>query len=221
MEGMMIAKEFGARLKEALEGRGLSKLQFSREIQARRATREARGEPSLRKVDRSALYAFLQGRDFPPVDTLAEMADVLGVRVGWLAEGEEPPERDLPDCPAPIWVVDGHRGPWKRPSVEKRLEARLAFDEVFSRRSGGFEEADPTVRLVFQELLARRLARRRTRGDRGPADPTYRANTARSLYLKCFLDVRDDLPPGTRFSSPEFTAGFLGGVAKWMEDERE
>lgn len=217
----MRAKELGARLEEALDGKGLSKLHFSRELQARRAIRKARGEPPLRKVDRSALYAFLQGRDSPPVDTLAEMADVLGVRVGWLAEGEEPPERDLPDCPAPIWVVDGHRGPWKRPSIGKRLEARLAFEEAFSRRSRGFEEADSTVRLIFQELLALRLGRRRNRGDRGPADPTYRANTARSLYLKCFMDVKDDLSPGTHFSSPEFTAAFLGRVGKWLEDERE
>ena len=98
MEGMMRAKEFGARLKEALDGRGLSKLQFSREIQARRGAREARGEPPLRKVDRSALYAFLQGRDSPPVDTLAEMADVLGGRVGWLAEGEAHGERRDQHC---------------------------------------------------------------------------------------------------------------------------
>jgi len=216
----MRAKEFGGRLKEALDARGLSKLEFAREIQARRVARKERGEPPLRKVDRSALYAFLQGRDVPPVDTLGEMAAVLGIRLGWLAEGEEPVESDLPEYPPPIWIVDGHRGPWRRPGVAKRLEARMAFEEAFSRRSGGFEEADPTVRLIFQELLARRLARRRNRGDRRPADATYRAGTARSLYLKCFMDVKEELPQGADFSSPEFTAVFLGRVAEWLEEER-
>jgi len=216
----MRATEFGDRLKEALDGRGLSKLQFARELQARRDHRKQQGEPSLRKTDRPALYAFLQGRDFPPMDTLAEMAEILGVRTGWLAEGEEPVERDLTEYPPPIWIVDGHRGPWRRPDLEKRMEARRVFEELFSRRSEGFSEADPVVRLVFQELLARRLARRRNRGDRGPADPAYRAKTARSLYLKCFLDVRDELSPETNFSSPEFTEAFLSRVSKWMEDER-
>jgi len=216
----MKAKELGDRLKEALDGRGLSKLQFAREIQARRVMREEKGEPPLRKVDRSALYAFLQGRDVPPVDTLGEMADVLGVRLGWLAEGEEPVEPDLPEYPPPIWVVDGHRGPWRRPSVSKRLEARMAFEEAFGARSRGFEEADPIARLIFQELLARRLARRRDRGDRGPSDATYRAGTARNLYLKCFLDVMEDLPPGTNFASAEFTSAFLGRVGDWLDDER-
>jgi len=215
----MRAKELGDRLREALDARGQSKLQFAREIQARRVVREERGEPPLRKTDRSALYAFLQGRDVPPVDTLSEMADVLGVRLGWLAQGEEPLEPDLPEYPPPIWVVDGHRGPWRRPGVAKRLDARMAFGEAFGARSSGFEEADPMVRLIFQELLARRLARRRDRGDRGPAEATYRASTARNLYLKCFLDVMEELPPGTEFSSPEFTRAFLCGVGKWLDDE--
>jgi transcriptional regulator with XRE-family HTH domain len=216
----MKAKELGDRLSEALDARGMSKLWFAREIQARRQAREVRGEPPLRKVDRSALYAFLQGRDVPPVDTLGEMADVLGVRLSWLAEGEEPLEPDLAEYPPPLWIVDGHRGPWRRPSVVKRLEAREIFQEVFTRRSEGFEEADPIVRLIFQELLARRLARRRNMGDRGPAEAAYRAETARSLFLKCFLDVQADLPERTSFSSQAFTTAFLGKVGKWVEDER-
>ena len=215
----MKAKEFGDRLREALDARGLSKLQFAREVQARRGARGERGEPPLRKTDRSALYAFLQGRDLPPLDTLGEMADILGVRLGWLAEGEEPLEPDLDDSPPPIWVVDGHRGPWKRPGVAKRLEARSTFDEVFNRRSEGFHEADPIVRMIFQELLARRLARRRNRGDRGPADAGYRAETAWNLYLKCFLDVKEELPPGISFASPEFTAAFLSRVGRWLDYE--
>lgn len=216
----MRAKEFGYRLQEALNGKGISKLQFTRELQARRNFLRARGLPPLRKVDRPALYAFLDGRDVPPLDTLSEMAEILDVRAGWLADGEEPIERGLPEYPPPIWVVDGHRGPWRRPELKRRAEARLIFQDVFYRRSSGFEEADPVVRTIFLELLARRLKRRRSRGDKGPADPTYRANTARSLYLKCFLDVLDDLPPGTRFPSPEFTGAFLSRVAEWMEDEQ-
>ncbi|TFH58984.1 MAG: XRE family transcriptional regulator [Gemmatimonadales bacterium] len=217
----MNAKEFGNRLAEALDGMGMSKLQFARELRTRREARKEKGEPLLRKVDRPALYAFLQGRDLPPVDTLGEMADVLRVRLGWLAEGEEPVERDLPEYPPPIWVVDGHRGPWRRPDVIRRMEARTAFEVVFGGRSEGFEEADPTVRLIFQLLLARRLARRRNRGDRGPADAVYRADTARNLYLKCFLDVMAELPSETTYASPEFTDAFLGRVARWLADEQE
>ena len=216
----MGAKDFGDRLREALEARGMTKLQFARELQLRREARRKMGEPPLRKVDRPALYAFLRGRDFPPADTLGEMADLLGVRLGWLAEGEEPVERDLPEYPSPVWIVDGHRGPWRRPDVAKRLEARETFEAIFHRRSGGFLEADPTVRLIFKELLSRRFARRRNQGDRGPADPAYRADTAWNLYLKCFLDVKEELPPDTAFSSPEFTGAFLSRVAGWMEDER-
>jgi hypothetical protein len=216
---MMRAEEFGDRLSGALQGSGFSKLGFAKELQARRDAKRARGEPPLRKVDRSALYSFLQGRDFPPVDTLAEMAIMLGVRAGWLAEGEEPVERDLPGFPPPIWLIDGHRGPWKRPGIAKRAEARLAFEELFFPRSEGYSEAEPIVRLIFEDLLSRRLARRRNRGDRGPSYPIYRAKTARSLYLKCFLDVQDDLPTGTRFSSPEFTSAFLYRVAGWVKDE--
>jgi len=215
----MRAREFGNRLAAALEASGLSKLGFAKDLQARRDARAAKGEPPLRKVDRSALYAFLQGRDLPPADTLAEMADILDVRLGWLAEGEEPIQRDLPQCPPPIWLVDGHRGSWRPPGPGKRALAREAFQVHFFRRSKGFEEADATVRLVFQELLGRRLARRRNRGDRGPSDPEYRANTARSLFLKCFLDVRADLPAGTLFSSSAFSAAFLSKVAVWIEDE--
>ena len=121
MEDRMMAREFGDRLQEALNGKGISKLQFARELQTRRDSLRTQGQPSLRKVDRPALYAFLQGRDFPPMDTLEEMANILGVRAGWLATGEEPVERDLPEYPPPIWVVDGHRGPWRRPDLQKRL----------------------------------------------------------------------------------------------------
>jgi hypothetical protein len=216
----MRAQDFGERLSEALSGRRMSKLQFSRVLQERRERRRARGEPPLRKVDRPALYAFLRGKEVPPADTLAEMAELLGVRVGWLAEGEEPMERDGPDVPLPIWLIDGQRGGWKRPGVGKRTEARRAFQESFFPNSHGYEEAELTVRLIFHELLSRRLERRRARGDRGPVDPAYRAKTARSLYLKCFLDVMHELPAGTSFASPEFTASFLSGVAGWMEDER-
>jgi transcriptional regulator with XRE-family HTH domain len=215
----MRAEEFGQRLSDALRGSGLPKLRFANKLQAKRTVRESRGEPPLRKVDRSALYAFLQGRDFPPVDTLAEMAELLGVRLAWLAEGEEPVERDLDGAPPPIWLIDGHRGPWKRPSVPKRFQARTAFEEHFFRRSEGYLEAEPVVRRLFAELLSRRLARRRTRGDRGPSDPEYRAKTARGLYLKCFLDVADELPDGTAFSSPVFTGAFLFRVSGWMRDE--
>lgn len=215
----MKAKEFGDRLSAALRGSGFSKLRFAKELQSRRSGRRFRGEPTLRKVDRSALYAFLQGRDFPPVDTLAEMAELLGVRLGWLAEGEEPVERDLGSAPPPIWLIDGHRGAWKRPSVPKRLQARVAFETHFFPRSEGYFEASPTVRSIFHELLSRRLARRRARGDRGPSDPEYRAKTARGLYLKCFLDVSDDLPRGVAYSSLEFTTAFLSRVSGWMEDE--
>ena len=167
----MRADEFGQRLSDALRGSGLSKLRFAKELQARRGARKARGEPPLRKVDRSALYAFLQGRDCPPVDTLGEMAELLGVRLAWLAEGEEPVERDLDGPPSPIWLIDGHRGAWKRPGVHKRLQARVAFEEHFFRRSGGYTEADPLVRRLFEGLLSRRLTRRRARGDRGAWDP--------------------------------------------------
>jgi hypothetical protein len=217
----MRAKEFGKRLSDALRGSGYSKLRFAKEVQSRRSGRRFRGEPPLRKVDRSALYAFLGGRDFPPVDTLAEMAELLGVRLGWLAEGEEPMERDLGDVPPPIWMIDGHRGAWKPPSVSKRLEARVAFETHFFPRSEGYIEANPGVRSIFHELLSRRLARRRARGDRGPSDSEYRAKTARGLYLKCFLDVSDDLPQGVPYSSPEFTTAFLSRVSDWMEDETE
>ena len=215
----MNGRDFGNRLSEAMIAGGLSKLHFARELQKRKKRRTEGGGPPLRKVDRSALYAFLQGRDVPPVDTLAEMADILGVRLGWLAQGEEPLEPDLPDSPPPLWLVDGHRGPWKRPRVRVRHEARRVFQELFYARSVGFEEAEPTIRLIFQEILARRLSRRRSRGDRGPADPGYRADTARGLYLKCFMDLKADLPPGTSFSSPEFSAAFLGKVPGWLEDE--
>ncbi|MGD2123398.1 MAG: hypothetical protein PVJ76_16720 [Gemmatimonadota bacterium] len=215
----MRASDFGDRLSDALEGRGLSKLRFAKELQARRAARRSRGGPPLRKVDRSALYAFLQGRDVPPADTLAEMAELLGVRLAWLAEGEEPMERDLPGAPPPIWLIDGHRGAWKRPGVANRLQARVAFETHFFPRSRGYLEASPTVRWVFHDLLSRRLARRRARGDRGPSDPEYRAKTARGLYLKCFLDVADDLGEGVAYASKEFSAAFLSRVPRWMKDE--
>jgi transcriptional regulator with XRE-family HTH domain len=215
----MKAKEFGERLRGALHGAGFSKLHFARELQSRRGVRQARGGTPLRKVDRPALYAFLEGRDVPPIDTLSEMAEILDVRLGWLAEGEEPLERDLEDYPTPIWLVDGHRGAWRRPSVAKRREARSVFQELFLARSGGFQEAEPVVKAVFQELLSARLARRRSRGDRGPSDPSYRAETARGLYLKCFLDLKAELPKGTEFSSPVFTAAFLGKVGGWFADE--
>lgn len=217
----MTGRDFGNRLSEAMIAGGLSKLHFARELQRRKRHRSESGGPPLRKVDRSALYAFLQGRDVPPVDTLAEMADILGVRLGWLAQGEEPLEPDLPDCPPPLWLVDGHRGPWRRPRVRVRHEARKAFDVLFYSRSEGFEEAEPTIRLIFQEILARRLSRRRGRGDRGPADPEYRAGTARSLYLKCFMDLKAELPPETSFSSPEFSSAFLEKVPQWLKDETE
>jgi hypothetical protein len=215
----MDAREFGARLTEALAASGISKLAFVRALQARRTVLKAAGKPPLRKVDRPALYDMLEGRDVPPVDTLAEMAKILGVRLAWLAVGEEPMERDLPSGQPPIWLVDGHRGAWKRPSVKRRLEARETFQELFSRRSGGFAEAEPAVQVLFTELLSRRLNRRRNRGDRGPADPAYRAETARGLYLKCFLDLAAELPDGTAFSSPAFTAAFLANVGEWFKDE--
>jgi hypothetical protein len=215
----MKAKEFASRLGEALGATGRSKLSVTRELQARREQRAARGEPTLRKVDRSALYSFLDGRDIPPADTAAEIADLLGVRLGWLVEGEEPMESDLAGFPAPIWLVDGQTGPWRRPGPQKRIEARGAFLVHFFRRCDGYEEAEAPVRTIFKELLARRLTRRRDRGDRGPSNPEYRAKTARSLFLKCFLDVLADLPQGTRVSSPTFTAAFLSRVAGWLEDE--
>ena len=183
--------------------------------------RATRGDPPLRKVDRPALYAFLDGRDVPPADTLAEMADILGVRVGWLALGEEPMEPDLPPYPLPLWLVDGHRGAWKRPGLAKRLEARQAFEVGFFPQAKGYEEAEEVVRLVFHELLHKRLERRRNRGDRGPSDPAYRADTARGLYLKCFLDVKVELPDWVPFSSPDFTEAFLPRVRRWIEDEKE
>lgn len=217
----MRAVDLGHRLSEILSARGMSKLQFSVALQERRNERRSRGEPPLRKVDRPALYAFLDGRDVPPVDTLAEMADILEVRLGWLATGEEPMEVEVPPLPLPIWLVDGHRGPWKRPSVEKRLEARVAFQELFLGDSEGFWEAEPVVRLIFLDILARRLARRRSRGDRGPSDPAYRAQAAKSLYLKCFLDVKADLPQWVTFESPDFTSAFLDRVGSWLEDEED
>ena len=128
-------------------------------------------------------------------------------------------ERDLDPGPPPIWLVDGHRGSWKRPDLPSRLRTRAAFEEGLGGQFQGFEEAEPPVQWFFKELLALRLARRRERGDRGPADPVYRGKTARGLYLKCFLDLQYDLPEGTPFSSPEFTSAFLSRVAGWVEDE--
>jgi len=217
----MKAMEMGQRLSEALLARGITKLGFSDQLQRRRVERKRMGEPPLRKVDRPALYAFLEGRDVPPADTLVEMAEILAVRMAWLAEGEEPMEADLPPALPPVWLVDGHRGPWKRPTAQKRLEARGSFQEHFLGPSEGFLEAEPLVRGIFQELLARRLTRRRARGDRGPSDPAYRAKTARSLYLKCFLDVQAELPQGVTFSSPAFTVAFLARVGGWLSDEEE
>jgi len=215
----MNAKEFGARLTEALTASRTSKLAFARALQARRKARSMGGKPPLRKVDRSALYDFLEGRDVPPTDTLAEMSEILGVRMAWLAEGEEPAERHLPPSQLPIWLVDGHRGVWKRPSLKRRREAQDAFQELFLERSPGYSQAEPVVQMVFKEILFRRLNRRRNRGDRGPADPAYRAETARGLYLKCFLDLAADLPEGTEFSSPDFTAAFMAKVGDWLRDE--
>lgn len=218
---MMRPKEFGNRLGQAMKAAGYSKLAFAREMQTRRKDGASRGDPRLRKVDRPALYAFLDGRDVPPVDTLAEMAEVLQVRLAWLAEGEEPLERDLPPNPLPIWLLDGHKGSWRRPSMESRVEAREAFEKLFFRRSRGYWEVEDVVRLVFDGLFGRRLARRRAQGDPGTADPEYRAKAARGLFLKCFLDVKDELPGWVEFSSPEFTAAFLAKVPVWVGDERK
>ena len=167
----MNARDFGHRLGEVLEASGFSKLQFSRQLQARRHAREARGEPPLRKVDRPALYAFLDGRDVPPLDTVAEMAEMLRVRLGWLAEGEERMEQGLPDGLPPVWLIDGRNLPLSRLGVSERLQSRRIFQEAFLGRSEGFHEAEPAVRVVFKELLARRLARRRAKGERATFDP--------------------------------------------------
>lgn len=92
----MRALDLAARLNEAIDTYGMPKLEFARKLQVRRSARRARGEPTLRKVDRSALYAILDGGDVPPVDTLAEMAEILEVRLGWLEEGEDPRRFRLP-----------------------------------------------------------------------------------------------------------------------------
>lgn len=155
----------------------------------------------------------------PPVDTLAEMAEVLRVRLAWLAEGEEPLERDLPGNPLPIWLLDGQRGSWRRPTMKDRVKAREAFEKTFFPRSSGYWEVETVVRLVFDGLYDRRLARRAGRGDPGVTDPEYRAKTARGLFLKCFLDVKDELPAWVKFSSPEFTAAFLAKVPIWVGAE--
>lgn len=217
----MRPKEFGNRLSEAMRAAGFSKLAFAREMQVRRKERATRGGIPLRKVDRPALYAFLEGRDVPPVDTLGEMAEVLEVRLAWLAEGEEPLERDLPPSPVPIWLLDGHRGSSGIPGMEARLRAREAFEKLFFPRSRGYWEVEDVVRLVFDGLFQRRLARRRAQGDSGIPDPEYRAKAARGLFLKCFLDVKEELPGWVQFSSPEFTAAFLGRVPIWVGDERK
>jgi len=215
----MNAVDFGIRLGQAMEGAGFSKLAFSRRLQERRDARAAKGEPRLRKVDRPALYSFLEGRDVPPLDTAFEMARLLGVRVGWLALGEEPMEPDLPDPLPPIWLVDGHRGPWRPPDVPTRLRARRIFQEAFLSRADGFQATERSVAVLFKELLGRRLARRRAHGERAASDPAYRASTAWGLYLKCFLDLKAVLPPDTAFSDPAFTREFLGRFRGWMEDE--
>jgi hypothetical protein len=204
-----------------MEAAGFSKLGFAKELQARKRSRAARREPPLRKVDRPALYAFLDGRDVPPLDTLAEMAELLQVRLAWLAEGEEPLERDLPPNPPPIWLLDGRRVSRRGPSMKDRLEAREAFETAFFRRSAGYWEVEPVVRLVFDGLFQRRLARRRGRGDEGVTNPKYRAHTAWGLFLKCFLDVKAELPDWIEFSSPEFTGAFLAKLPIWIGDERE
>jgi hypothetical protein len=105
--------------------------------------------------------------------------------------------------------------------MENRLKAREAFEKAFFPRSAGYWEAEPVVRLVFDGLFERRLARRRGRGDEGVADPEYRAETAWGLFLKCFLDVKAELPAWVDFSSPEFTAAFLAQLPTWVGDERE
>jgi transcriptional regulator with XRE-family HTH domain len=217
----MRAREFGNRLAEALKGAGMSKLALSRELKARRRARELIGEPVLRKVDRPALYAALRGEDVPPLDTVAEMAQILGVRLGWLSDGEEPVEPDLAPFPTPIWLVKGPRRAGRPLGVPERLQARRIFQEAFLGRAQGFHEAQEVVRRVFQEILARRLDRRRSHGERGVGDPAYRASTAWSLYLKCFLDVSAELPSETRFSSADFTEAFLARVPGWLEDEKE
>jgi transcriptional regulator with XRE-family HTH domain len=217
----MTPQDFGTRLGEAMEAAGFSKLAFAREMQSRRKGRAARGEPPLRKVDRPALYTFLDGRDVPPMDTLAEMSEVLQVRLAWLAEGEEPLERDLPPNPVPIWLLDGLKGSHRQHTMKDRVEAREAFEKAFFPRSQGYWEVEDVVRLVFDGLFDRRLARRRGQGDPGVAHPEYRANAARGLFLKCFLDVKDELPGWVEFSSPEFTAAFLEKVSIWIGDERK
>jgi transcriptional regulator with XRE-family HTH domain len=218
-ETTMSTRTIGSRLEQLLKVRGVSKLEFSRELQARRRARLAAGRPPLRKVDRPAIYAVLAGEDVPPVDTLEEMARILQVRFSWLATGEEPMERDLEGSPAPLWLVDGHRGAWRRPRVRRRLEARQAFVETFFSRCPGFAESEPIVQRMFSHLLDLRLRRRRSRGDRGPALPEYRAETARGLYLKCFLDLAAETPEGTTFGSPAFTQAFLARMDRWLKDE--
>jgi hypothetical protein len=216
----MVANSFARRLDEALKAAGMSKLGFSNQLQDRRSLRNALGEPPLRKVDRPALYTFLDGRGVPPLDTAQEMAKILGVRLGWLAIGEEPVEPGLSGPSPPIWLMDGQKGPWRRPSLGARRKARRVFEEEFLSRSSGFRQADPIVQVVFKELLARRLARRRALGERSVSEPSYRAQTAWGLYLKCFLDVMAGLPEGTRFSSPDFTDAFLARVGGWLDDEK-
>lgn len=98
--------------------------------------------------------------------------------------------------------------------------ARKVFEEEFLSRSTGYGQADTIVQVVFKELLARRLARRRALGERSVSDASYRAKTAWGLYLKCFLDVVAGLPEGTGFSSPEFTDAFLARVGGWLDDEK-
>jgi hypothetical protein len=78
---------------------------------------------------------------------------------------------------------------------------------------------DTLVRLIFDGLFDRRLARRSGRGYPGVQDPEYRAKTARTLFLKCFLDVKAELPAWVQFSSQEFTSAFLARVPEWVADE--
>jgi len=140
-------------------------------------------------IGRQTLNDYVNDRHSPTVRNLHKLAKALDVRSEYLLTGQEPMSPDTWYVSVrPLYLVTGSES-WSTPlSGRARLRKRNEFLSGFTERQRlRYESLPDTVRIVFDNLLARILERHRDHQKHERIeDATWRGQMARAALDHCF-----------------------------------
>ncbi|GMV07925.1 MAG: hypothetical protein AMXMBFR53_42000 [Gemmatimonadota bacterium] len=182
---------------------------------------------SMRGVSHVQVGRYLDAEVEPSLDVAHALATVLEVSPCWLLSGEGLPDPlGITDRVRPLWRIDGPMGAEEAPTtMERRREARASFEEGFKPWQEEWEQLAPTVKLLFGNLLARRMLAARHEG--APwREPFWRGQEAARMGAALVEAARkhrgpERVPDGEPLGSPAFCDLLIQFIAKQLGQWRD